>query len=126
MGSHLYRRFAVMETPVARDTLAEAKIQAEDLERRFSTEGKRTANIDPGILTEENFILATGKNYSHRVYLRDGVFADLTLVYQKDEYRPLPWTYPDLASEGIRQFLGEVRKELREARKIDRGRLQCG
>jgi hypothetical protein len=83
-------------------------------------------NLDPGLLTEENFILATGKNYSHRVYLRDGVFADLTLVYRKGEYLPLPWTYPDYASPAIREFLAQVREELREGRKREGGESQCG
>jgi Domain of unknown function (DUF4416) len=86
----------------------------------------RTVNLDPGLLTEENVLLATGKNYSHRVYLRDGVFADLALVYRKGEYRPLPWTYPDLASDGIRAFLAEVREELREARKQEGRPFRCG
>lgn len=126
MGGPLYRRFAVLERLVPRDALADAKVRAEELEREYSAGGKRTVNIDPGLLTEENFVLATGKNYSHRVYLQDGVFADLTLVYRNGEYLPLPWTYPDIASDGIRAFLSGVREELREARKIETGEIACG
>jgi len=126
MGGPLYRRFVVMERLVPRDQLAAAKIEAEELERKFSVNGMRTVNLDPGILTEESFLLATGKNYSHRVYLRDGVFADLTLVYRKGEYRPLPWTYPDFTAPGIRAFLAEVREELRKARKREGGQSRCG
>jgi len=126
MGAPLYRRFVVMERLVPREALAAAKIGAEELEREFSENGMRTVNLDPGLLTEENFLLATGKNYSHRVYLRDGVFADLTLMYQKGEYRPLPWTYPDFTSPGIRAFLAEVREELREARKREERQFRCG
>ncbi len=126
MGAPLIRRFVVMERLVPRDALAAAKIGAEDLERALSFHGMRTVNLDPGLLTEENFLLATGKNYSHRVYLSDGVFADLALVYRKGEFRPLPWTYPDLASEPIRAFLAEVREGLREARKKEGGPPRCG
>ena len=126
MGSPLYRKFLVMDGLVARETLAASKLAAEELENRFSAGGKRTVNIDPGLLTEENFILATGKNYSHRIYLRDGVFADLTLLYRKGEFQPLPWTYPDLASDGIRKYLGTIRAELREARRSGDGRAKCG
>ncbi|MBI5575850.1 MAG: DUF4416 family protein [Deltaproteobacteria bacterium] len=118
MGVPLYRRFVVMERLVPRDSLAWAKLAAEEMEAAFSDGGKRTVNVDPGLLTEENYSLATGKNYSHRVYLRDGVFADLTLIYERGGYRPLPWSYPDLASESIRSYLGEVRGRLREARKL--------
>ncbi|HSL92023.1 MAG TPA: DUF4416 family protein [Candidatus Limnocylindrales bacterium] len=126
MGTPLFRRFVVLKRLVPRDALVAAKIDAEDLEKELSANGMRTVNLDPGLLTEENVLLATGKNYSHRVYLRDGVFADLALVYRKGEYRPLPWTYPDLASDGIRAFLAEVREELREARKQEGRPFRCG
>jgi len=115
MGAPLFRRFLVMEERVPRDFLASAKLQAEEVEALFSSAGKRTVNLDPGILSEENFLLATGKNFSHRIYLRDGVFADLTLIYRKGEYLPLPWTYPDYSSRGIRTFLAQVREGLRRA-----------
>ena len=122
MGAPLVRRFVVANGPVSRDELATAKIWAEAIENELSSGGKRTVNIDPGLLAEENLVLATGKNYSHRIYLRDGVFADLTLVFEKGEYRPLPWTYPDYASPEIRTFLGGLRRERREAGKSSRGR----
>lgn len=117
MGEPLYRRFYVGKRPVPRDALAQAKLSAEEIEREFSESGRRTVNVDPGILTDENFVLATGKNYSHRVYLGGGVYADLTLTYRKGEYRPLPWTYPDYASGAIRAFLGELREDRRAERK---------
>lgn len=126
MGGPLYRRFAVMERLVPRDSLSDAKVMSEGLEAEFSSGGKRTVNIDPGLLTEENFCLATGKNFTHRVYLRDGVFADLTLVYRKGGYVPLPWTYPDIASDQIRAFLSGEREGLREARKMETEATICG
>ena len=116
MGAPLVRRFVVAAGLVARDALAAVKESAERIETELSVGGRRTVNVDPGLLTEENFILATGKNYSHRVYLRDGVFADLTLVYEKGEYRALPWTYPDYASDAVRAFLADVRSAYRESR----------
>jgi len=126
MGAPLHRRFVVLGEPVSRDTLATTKVLLEDLEREYSEDGRRTVNLDPGLVTEENFLLATAKNYSHRVYLKDGVFADLTLVYRKGEYRPLPWTYPDYASLDIRKFLSEVRQGLHEARKKEGREPRCG
>lgn len=116
MGAPLARRFVVAAEPVARDALAAVKEAAESIEEALAVDGRRTVNIDPGLLTDENFVLATGKNYSHRVYLRDGVFADLALVYEKGGYRALPWTYPDYASDGVRAFLADVRAAYREAR----------
>jgi len=112
MGKPLFRRFFTAQTMVSRDALPKIKIRMEDIEREFSREGRRSVNLDPGLLSLENFILATGKNFSHRVYLGEGVFADLTLIFQKGEYRPLPWTYPDYASPEIRHILKELRGDL--------------
>jgi hypothetical protein len=126
MGAPLSRRFIVTAGEYPRDSLADAKIAAEKVEGEFSTDGRRAVNVDPGLLTDENFLLATGKNYSHRIYLRDGVFADLTLVFRGGEYRPLSWTYPDCASDAIRAFLGEVRADWRNVRKTRGGEAPCG
>ena len=125
MGSPLYRRFLSAERPVSRDALPAIKIAMEAIEAEFSEGGKRTVNLDPGLLSPENFILATGKNYSHRVYLGMGVFADLTLVFRDGGYQPLPWTYPDYASEGVRSLLRELRRE--HMSRADAGRaISCG
>lgn len=117
MGSPLVRRFLVAAQDLPRERLSTIKACAWEIEGDLSRDGRRTVNIDPGLLTEENFVLATGKNYSHRVYLGDGVFADLALVFEKGGFRPLPWTYPDIASDPIRGFLADVRAAFREARK---------
>jgi len=111
MGKPLFRRFFAASNPVSRDALPKIKIGMEEIELKFSNEGRRTVNLDPGLLTPENFILATGKNFSHRIYLGQGVFADLTLIFQNGEYRPLPWTYPDYASPEIRNILKELRAD---------------
>lgn len=111
MGAPLFRRFLVTEAAVPRDALPAVKIALESIEGEMASGGRRTVNLDPGLLTAENFILATGKNYAHRVYLGNGVFADLTLVYRKGEFHPLPWTYPDYASGEIRSLLREIRRE---------------
>jgi hypothetical protein len=126
MGTGLVRRFVVLHGTVRRDVLADAKIEAEFLERASAEGDRRTVNIDPGLLAEENFVLATGKSYNHRVYLRDGVFADLTLVYRKGEYRALPWTYPDDASDEIRSYFAGVRCCLKETIRRSEERSACG
>ena len=62
-------------------------------------------------LLYERFVLATGKNYSHRIYIGDGIYADLTLIFQKGAYQSLPWTYPDYQDEGMKAFLALVRQK---------------
>jgi len=113
MGAPLVRFFLSFETLVSRETLPEIKRKTDAIEGTLSDEeGRRRVNIDPGLLTPESFVLATGKNYAHRIYLGHGVYAELTLVYRGGGYRPLEWTYPDYASDEIRSILGEIRRLL--------------
>ena len=59
----------------------------------------------------KRLVLATGKNFAHRIYIGKCIYADLTLIYQKNGYQPLPWTYPDYAHDDIRNFLLLVRNK---------------
>jgi len=109
-GSNLKRIFISFAELVSQDALVDIKYATNKLEQEFSLEGKRQANIDPGILTAERLVLATGKNFAHRIYLGRGVFANLTLIYRKDSFMTLPWTYPDYASKEVIVFWNNVRK----------------
>lgn len=111
MGTPLFRRMAAFATLIEQQALAGIKCQTNALEMRFAKDGKRRVNLDPGYLLLERFVLATGKNYTHRIYIGEGIYADLTLVYSKGAYRPLPWTYPDYAADEMRAFLARVRKQ---------------
>lgn len=111
MGENLKKRFLVFENMIERDYIVEVKKITDEIEKKYLDEkGNRKINIDPAILTLENFILATNKNFTHRIYLRDGVFADLTLIYKKKKgYSELDWTYADYSSEETKSFLNNVR-----------------
>ncbi len=111
MGGPLYRRMLVFKSLVNQTRLPQIKHTTNDLENRLLRDGKRRVNIDPGYLVAERFVLATGKNFSHRIYIGEGIFADLTLMYQKGAFRTLPWTYPDYADEGMIDFLTLVRRK---------------
>lgn len=109
MGSPLYRRILVFGELIKQQALAEIKLHTNALEQTYAVDDNRRLNIDPGYLLHERFVLATGKNYSHRIYIGRGIYADLTLIYEKGEYRPLAWTYPDYSAEALRLFLLKVR-----------------
>jgi hypothetical protein len=111
MGAPLYRRMIAFKELIEQDALADIKHQTDDLEGRFSRDGRRRVNIDPGYLLRERFVLATGKNFSHRIYLRRGIYADLTLMYHKGGWQTLPWTYPDYAEPQMQAFLIKVRRK---------------
>ena len=109
MGFPLFRRLVAFDKLIEQETLPEAKIFTNDIEAHFSHKGRRTVNIDPGYLLAERLVLATGKNFTHRIYLKKGIYADLTLIYQRGRFRPLEWTYPDYAGTAIIGFLRTVR-----------------
>ena len=110
MGKGLLRCFLSFERLVSQDELADIKHVSMDIEEKWSIEGKRTINVDPGILTAERLVLATTKNYTHRIYLGKGIYADLTLIFQKKDFKELPWTYPDYKSPLCIGFLMNARK----------------
>ncbi len=111
MGTFLFRRMFAFKALIEQNALADIKILTNELELEYSKEGKRMVNIDPGYLTLERFVLATGKNFTHRIYLEKGIFADLTLIYQKGGFQKLPWTYPDYIQNNMLNFLCSVRKK---------------
>ncbi|WP_456432258.1 DUF4416 family protein [Thermosulfuriphilus sp.] len=107
-GPKLIRIFGAFAGFLAQEDLPLVKHRSYELEKALALKGRRRVNIDPGYLLPERLVLATFKNYSHRIYLGRGVYADLTLIYQRGSYRPLPWTYPDYARDGV-PFFNQVR-----------------
>jgi len=111
MGRPLFRRMLGFKTLIAQDALAAVKHKTNGMEALYASDNRRRINIDPGYLLLERFVLATGKNFSHRIYIGRNIYADLTLTYSKGSFQTLPWTYPDYASPEIRQFLLQVRRK---------------
>ncbi|MEJ2639273.1 MAG: DUF4416 family protein [Desulfosarcinaceae bacterium] len=114
MGAGLKRRMVVFKALVAQKDLVALKCFTNALEKTYTQAGRRRINIDPGYLLQERFVLATGKNFSHRIYLDKGIYADLTLVHKRGGYQPQPWTYPDYASDEMRAFLTQVRMKYQD------------
>lgn len=111
MGAPLSRRMMVIKPLIQQMQLAAVKGLTNRLEEKYRQHGDRRVNIDPGYLLPERFVLATGKNFTHRIYVGDGIYADLTLIYRKGAFRILPWTYPDYADKSLIDFLTLVRKK---------------
>lgn len=111
MGWPLYRRFIFFSRLIAPDALVDIKLLTNTLEQGHRAKTRRTINIDPGYISLERLILATGKNYIHRIYLNRGIYADLTLVFHAGTFKPLPWTYPDYADEKVIRYFNTVRTE---------------
>jgi Domain of unknown function (DUF4416) len=110
MGKPLFRKVFVFKNLIDQDDLARIKETTNGIEKGFASTGKRSINLDPGYLVSSRFILATGKEYSHRIYIGRKIYADLTLMYSKKQgFKALEWTYPDYACESMISFLSKVR-----------------
>jgi len=111
MGSPIERYFVVFEHLVDPTTLSSMKLETNAIEELFSESGKRKINLDPGLLSADNLILATTKDRSHRIPLAQGIFGEVTLIYTKGEFQSLPWTYADYRSEEFRALFKVLRAE---------------
>lgn len=121
MGENLKRKFISFKKLINPEKLVSIKLFTNKLEKKFLFPGslKRQINIDPGYLTLSKLILATTKNFSHRIYLGDGIYAEVTLRYLKDKgFQPWEWTYPDYKSKEYLQIFNQLRcyyqKQLKE------------
>jgi hypothetical protein len=66
--------------------------------------------LDPGYVTLAKMVLATTKDFAHRLYLGDGIYAESTLRFRKKQFEPWEWTYPDYRTDEYREFFGRVRE----------------
>src|SRR5579871_3254867 len=113
MGPGLPKQLLAFRDLVAPDALAGIKLRTNGLEEQLAGSGlfpeTRPLNLDPGYLTLGKLVLATTKDQAHRVYLRDGIFAEVTLQYRYGEFAAWPWTYADYRRPEVHTFLREAR-----------------
>jgi len=109
MGEDLKRSFLVFDRLILPDELAAIKVETNGIEEEFSNEGIRRVNIDPGYLGLAKVVLASTKDFSHRIYLGKGIYGDLTLRFVRGSFHPLEWTYPDYREVQTINFLNEAR-----------------
>ena len=118
MGAGLRKQFFGFRRLVRADCLPAVKLRSNELERALAESGAfpeaRPLNLDPGLLSLGKFQLATTKDQAHRIYLRDGIFAEVTLRFHAGAFEPWPWTYADYREPGVRAFLKELRDLYRQ------------
>ncbi|MCM8823034.1 MAG: DUF4416 family protein [Candidatus Omnitrophica bacterium] len=117
MGEGLKKIFVSFEQPVVPDNACEWKIFTNEIERKFSVfpdRPSRRINIDPGYLRLSNVVLLTTKDYSHRIYLGKGIYAEITLIWKQGKFEFLSWTYPDYRTELALNFFENVRRNLKD------------
>ncbi len=119
MGSDLQKMYLTFSRYIERDDLAGLKVFTNGIEEHLGVAGRRTVNLDPGYITRDKLVLASTKDFYHRIYLSQGIFAEVTLHYRKGMFRFFSWTYPDYKDPGFLSFIEKARarlvKDLRDA-----------
>jgi hypothetical protein len=136
MGANLKRTFYSFRRLVSPEVLADLKVWTNDIERAFvrrtpgfgrgvpfaspllpqvETSVTRPVNLDPGYVSLGKTVLASTKDYSHRIYLRDGIYAEVTLTFTKGKFESWPWTFPDYRQESYMSFFNSMRAALKAA-----------
>ena len=114
MGERLQRRFFVVAEPWRQDSLAAVKHASLEMEQAIARSGSfpvaRPINIDPGLINDCRVILASTKDHAHRLYRGEGIWEEITLVFQGGAYRPLPWTYPDFRNPEYAAHFAPIRE----------------
>ena len=118
MSKSLVRQFVSLSQLEDPTHLVELKLVSNSVELADACDRnrdeRRAINLDPGYITPAKLVLATTKDYSHRVYLGRGIYAEATLHYHAGAWNAWPWTYPDYAASIYHQFFCEVRDRLLE------------
>jgi len=116
MGLDLKRSFVSLEKLINPCNFAPIKLYCIKLEKKFSKNGKRKINIDPGYINDYQLVLLSTKNFFQRICLARGVYAEVTLSYQKGAFKSFEWTYPDYKTKEYQDTLLKIRNSFLEQR----------
>jgi hypothetical protein len=114
LGTPVFRRFFFFNGLFDASTLPDIKLETNRLEDTFSANGKRRINIDPGYITSSKVVLASAKDYSHRLYLGKGIYGEVALYFQGNRFNPMPYTYQDYKDQKGLDMFKKARKELKK------------
>jgi len=114
IGWPLFRQIIFFKNLIDPGLLADIKLKTNEIEASLSSEGKRRINLDPGYLTLAKVVLASTKNYAHRIYLGKGVYGEVTLIYRDGTYKPHLFTYKDYQDTTHIEIFMKARKILKK------------
>jgi len=117
MGSKLFRYFISMENLMDPEELANIKLRTNEIEIKFSAEGKRKVNLDPGYLDFHKIVLASGKFGGQKIYLSGGIYADMTSRFSRGKFEPMEWAFPDFKTGLYDQIFITIRHLYKEKMK---------
>ena len=124
-GQNILRQFVTIENLIDPGLLAKTKHKTNKLEaelaEKLQTNLPRPVNLDPGIIEPSKLVLASTKNYSHRIYMGKKIYAEVTLIFGNGMWKPFEYTYPDYRQKCYFDFFSKVRSRLLEQLKSERG-----
>lgn len=112
MGGNLKKHFLSFVKPIHPGLLPSLKVRTNEMETDLSVHGRRAFNLDPGYISPAKLVMASAKNFSHRIYLGEGIYGDLQLQYRQHCFHPQHWTFPDYQTETALAFFTAVRNTL--------------
>lgn len=118
MGEGLKRGFVFFKDPIDSSMLSKIKLKTNEMEKEFSIDRKRRVNLDPGYITLSKVVLASTKNYSHRIYLGKGIYAEITLYFRNGSFRPHLCTYRDYADPATLKIFNTVRGMIKDSLEV--------
>jgi hypothetical protein len=123
MGSGLKKVFFAFQPPWDPEGLVEIKLEtnrweeeyaAASINRTGATEVERPLNLDPGYLTLGKLVLASTKDFAHRIYLFRGIYAEVTLQFKHGRWQHHEYTFPDYRRADYQAFFTECRAWLKK------------
>jgi len=109
MGPDLRKQFFSFRELIEREQLIDIKQKTMEIEASFSVNEKRRVNIDPSYLELAKLVVASSKNYAHRIFLGKGVYGDVQMMFKKGCFVFNEWTYPDYRSTEVVSFMEQIR-----------------
>jgi hypothetical protein len=109
MGNGLKKAFVSFDKLMEPGQLSPLKIRTQELEGIWTREGGRRVNLDPGYVTSAKLVLASTKDFAHRIFLGGGIYGDVQLQYRHGKWHPEVWTFPDYRTETALSFFEAVR-----------------
>ncbi|MDD3807948.1 MAG: DUF4416 family protein [Candidatus Marinimicrobia bacterium] len=109
MGGDLSRILISFQNLIPPDSLAEIKQLTRVIESKYSDERRRTINLDPGYVDLDKVVLASAKYGRQKIPLYDGIYADPTLEFTRQAFRPFRWTFPDFSTGLYHEDLKHIR-----------------
>lgn len=118
MGGGLRKQYMSFTNLIHPETLPSLKRRTNELELQWSEKGCRRVNLDPGYVTSAKLVLASTKDFAHRVYMSDHIYGDVQLRFIRGRFRVSEWTYPDYQTDLALQFFAMVREKFNQQEKI--------